>query len=211
MLNIPYIPQPDPKSCALASNSMVAKYFFPEMDFEKTAEISDWKPGFAVWSFKFWLWMLEKGIRITNFDSIDYEGWAEKGVQALKDSVPSDEYEFYIKNTFNLDTYQEDIKKIIDNPNFSYFRRKPTMADLGEALEKGVVCEVVLNSPTLSEEKRISLHRVVVLEVSNESIVFHDPGSRGEKYKVKRELFEKSWLGELSAPELCVYEKANLK
>jgi hypothetical protein len=208
MLNIPYIPQPDPKSCALASNTMVAKYFFPEIDFEKIAKISDWNPGYAVWSFKFWLWMLEKGIKITNFDSIDYEGWAEKGVQALKDSVPENEYDYYIKNTFNLDSYQEDIKKVITNPNFSYFRRKPEMTDLEKALAKGAVCEVVLNSPTLSGEKRISLHRVAVLEVSSESVIFHDPGSRGANYKAEKELFEKAWLGELSAPELCVYEKA---
>lgn len=208
MLNIPYISQPDPRSCALASNSMVAKYFFPEMDFEKVAKISDWKPGFAVWSFKFWLWMLEKGIKITDFDSIDYEGWAEKGIEALRVSVPDDEYEFYVKNTFSLDAYREDIKKIITHKNFVYLRKKPVMSDLEGALENGSVCEVVLNSPTLSREKRISLHRVVVLEVSSESVIFHDPGSRGVNYKTERKLFKKSWLGELSAPELCIYKKA---
>jgi hypothetical protein len=208
MLNIPYVSQPDPKSCALASNSMVAKYFFPEIDTEEIANISNWKPGYALWSFRFWQWILEKEIKITNFDSIDYEGWAERGNSALKESVPDNEYDYYVKNTFNLDAYQEDIKKVINNPNFSYFRRKPTMEDLEEALKRGAVCEVVLNSPTLSGEKRISLHRVVVLEVSDESVVFHDPGSRGASYKAERKLFEDAWLGELSAPELCVYKKA---
>ena len=60
MLSVPYISQPDPNACALASYTMVAQYFFPETTLEKVAKLSEWEPGYVVWSFKFWRWMLDQ-------------------------------------------------------------------------------------------------------------------------------------------------------
>ncbi len=83
-----------------------------------------------------------------------------------------------------------------------------------EAFDRGAVCEVVLDSVTLDgEEGEISLHRVVVLGIKKDKIIFHDP--RTNKPRPARvesiELFKKAWLEALSEPELCVYEKGRVR
>jgi hypothetical protein len=109
MLNIPY-EKNQGNACALACYTMTARYFFTESSFEQIAKISDWKPGFVIWPYKFWLWLLDKGIKITDFDLIDAEAWANDGLEGLRKSISAKEYEFYLANTKDIDSYSEDIK-----------------------------------------------------------------------------------------------------
>ena len=206
MLTIPYIKPPDENACALACYTMVAKYFFPETTLEQVAKISQWDPGYVVWSFRFWLWIMDKGIKITEYDPLDYEIWAERGEEGLKKSVGEEEFRFYKENTRDLGVYSEDIRKVLRHKNFTHIKTKPTFADLEKAYQNGAVCEVVLDSATLDGDSGFSLHRVVILDVGD-VMTFHDP--REDKAmpsrKINRELFEKAWLQAIEEPELCVY------
>src|SRR3990167_6586554 len=102
MLDIPYVANPG-KGCALACYTMVAKYFFPETTFEQIAKISDWEPGYVIWPFRFWLWIMDKGVKVTDYDLIDLQGWADKGVEGLRQSVGEKEFNNYLSNTKNLE------------------------------------------------------------------------------------------------------------
>jgi hypothetical protein len=78
ILNIPYEKNRG-NACALVCYTITARYFFPDSSFEQIAKISDWQSGFVIWPYKFWLWIMDKGINITDFDLIDAEAWANKG------------------------------------------------------------------------------------------------------------------------------------
>lgn len=185
---------------------MVAKYFFPEVTFDEIAKISAWQPGYVVWSFKFWLWIMSKGVRIKEYDTLDYELWIRKGVEGLRKSVSEKEFKFYKQNTKDIKTYSKDIARVLKNPKFSFSRRKPMFSDLEENVKDGKICEVVLDSRTLKGKKGFSLHRVVVLDKNDDSVIFHDPADK-PNVKVGKKLFIKSWLEAVSEPELCIYEK----
>ncbi len=209
MLDIPFEKNRG-KACALSCYTMTARYFFPEVTFEEMAKISDWKKGYVIWGFKFWLWIMDKGIKITEYDLIDLEKWAEEGIESLKDDISKEEYDFLVKHTWQIDSYSDDIKKVLAHPNFIFKRQRPTWNDLQEAFDRGAVCEVVLDPVTLDKKNGIiELHRVVVLDIKNNKITFHDP--RTNKPRPARvesiELFKKAWLEALVEPELCVYEK----
>lgn len=206
MIAIPYVKQPDKNSCALASYTMVAKHFFPETTLEEMAKISDWQPGYVVWAFKFWLWIMARGIKITEYDTLDYRAWAKEGLEGLKRSVPEKELNFYVENTKNLESYSEDIQKVLAHPNFTLIKEKPSFQILEKALNESKVCEVVLDSRSLRGAEGFSLHRVVVLDVGNNEIEFHDP-ARDPNTKVDVERFKHSWLEVLSESELCIYGK----
>jgi len=206
MLEIPYIKQPDSNSCALASYTMVGKYFFPEVTFDQLAEISDWQKGYVIWAFKFWLWIIDKGIKITEYDTLDYESWAKDGLEGLKRSVSEKEFNFYIKNTKYINSYSSDIEKVLKHPNFTLVREKPTFEILEEAVKSGKVCEVVLDSRTLRDREGFSLHRAVILYIKEDEVVFHDPAHEAHS-KASKEKFTKSWLEAVSEPELCIYER----
>ena len=207
MLNIPYISNPG-KACALACYTMTAKYFFPEITFEQIAKISNWEPGYVIWPFKFWLWIMDKGIKVVDYDLIDLSKWADEGMSGLKKSLSKTELDYYQKNTKNLESYSLDIQKVLKHPNFTCYKRRPVFKDLENSFQKGAVCEVVLNSNILDGEKEFVMHRVVVLDITDKDIIFHDPRKAisRPKRKESRKLFEKAWLS-LSEPELCSYFK----
>jgi hypothetical protein len=207
MLKIPYFKNQG-NACALACYAMVAKYFFPETTFNEIAKISDWEPGYVVWGLKFWYWLMEKGIKIENYDLIDYEAWAKEGLVGLRKSISKKEFEYYQKNSKDLAGLSKYILKVINHKNFIYHRQKPSFNDLIKAFQEGAVCEVVLNSASLDKEKGLFLHRVVIVDINGKSITFHDPREKPRPArKESLELFKKAWLEDLSEPELCIYRK----
>lgn len=208
MLKIPYVAQEDPHSCALACYTMTAKFFFPETTTQDIEKITHWKPGYAVWAFKFWLWIMNKGISIEDWDTIDYKAWANEGVEGLRRSVPEKEYQYYLKRTYDLETHREDIQKVLAHKNFIYHKQKPSFESLNSALHNEKLSEVALNSGTLREKSVFSPHRVVVLGTNDNEIIFHDPiKSYGPKCTVLKTKFEHAWLEAMEEPELCVYSR----
>lgn len=206
MLDIPYEKNPG-SACALCCYSMTARYFFPEMTFQEIAEISGWRPGYVVWGFKFWKWIMDKGIKITDYDLIDIKKWAEQGIEGLRQSISKKEFDFLMANTKDIEEYSEDIKEILRHPNFTYKRQKSDWNDLIKAYNNGAVCEVVLNSQALDGKDGFSLHRVVVLEINDRDIIFHDPRKKPRPARKESiDLFQKAWLAGEGA-ELCIYEK----
>ncbi len=208
MLEIPYVKAPDESACALACYTMVAKYFFPEITFEEIAKISNWEKGYVVWAFRFWEWIMNKGIKIEDYDSMSLHAWVDEGVEGLRKSVPEKEFDFYERNSKDLNVLTKDIRRVLSHKNFTYYQQKPAWSDLVNAFSNGAVCEVVLNSRTLDSKEGFALHRVVVLDIDDKDITFHDP--RVEPRPARKEsieLFQKAWLEEVSEPELCVYRK----
>jgi len=207
MLNIPYVKSPDENACALASYTMVAKYFFPATTLEEVAKVSNWEPGYVVWAFKFWLWIMDKGVKVTEYDLVDYRAWADKGIKGLEESVSKKEFEFYKNHTKDLESYSQDIRRVLEHENFVHVKANPQFSDLEKAYQSGGICEIVLDSSTLEDEEDFSLHRVVILDVAEDAVVFHDPQEEPMPARqVSRALFQKSWLEEVSEPELCIYK-----
>ena len=95
MLDISYEQHPG-NACALACYTMTARHFFSDSTFKQIGKISDWTPGYVVWAFNFWLWIMDKGIKVEDYDLIDYELWISKGFKALKETMNDDEYVFYL-------------------------------------------------------------------------------------------------------------------
>jgi len=185
---------------------MVAKYFFPEISLEEIAKISDWQKGYVVWAYKFWLWIMDKGIKIEEYDLIDTNAWAEEGLEGLKKSVSEKEFNYYVENTKDIESYSQDIKKILSHPSFVFHRQKPTFDLLEHSLLTNSVCEVVLDSRTLRDREGFSLHRVVIKGIENGKVFFHDPARENEG-EVSIEKFKNAWLESVSEPELCIYSR----
>jgi len=206
MLNIPFVKSPNKNACALASYTMVAKHFFPDTTLEEISKISMAEPGYVVWAFKFWIWLLDKGISITEYDRIDYKAWAEEGIKGLKQSTSEKEFEFYKNNTKDLESYSGDMQKLLQHKGFTHKKQNPTFDDLENANRKGFICELVLDSQVLNNGPQFSLHRVIPIEIAKDFISFHDPDV-GPSRRVSQELFKKAWLESISEPELCIYSR----
>lgn len=206
ILEVPYVSAPE-NACALACYAMVAKYFFPEVTFEQIAKISGWEPGYIVWSFDFWKWIMDKGVKVEDYDLIDLQTWANEGVEGLKRSAPKKEFRFYQENTKDLHQLTNSIRGVLSHKNFTYHQRKPTLSDLRNSHKAGSICELVLDSRTLDKKRGFSLHRIVVLDIDDKNVVFHDPRETPRPARRESvELFKRAWLEAVSEPELCVYK-----
>lgn len=205
--DIPYVGNPG-SACALACCTMVSTYFFPETTFEKIARISRWKEGYVVWEMPFWNWIMEQGISVTNYDLIDFTAWAENGTRGLKTSVPKKEFTYYKEHTHDLESYTKDIQKMVVNPCFKQYQRNPTWSDLVTEFDRDAICTVVFNSAVLDGKEGFTLHQVVILDITDTEVIFHDSRGGGREMPKRHETHEhfcRAWLETTNAPSLTAY------
>lgn len=180
MRNVPYHNNPG-NACALACYTMVAQHLLPEanISFEQLSKIGNWRQGYVVWEFPIWKWLMDRGVYITDYDVIDYDAWAANGISGLKNSVPAEEFNWYQENTYDLNEVTGHIKQAFTHPHFTFVHKKPTWDDVLAEYAKPGICDVVLNSRTLNHKEGFAAHRVVVIEITDSEVVFHDPNHDG--------------------------------
>ena len=180
MKQVPYHDNPG-NACALACYTMVAQYLLPEFNitFEQLAKIGNWRKGYVVWEFPIWDWLLDHGVYIIDYEPADNEAWVKYGVEGLKDSIPADEFAWYEKNTYDLAAVTKDLQKIIKHPHFTNIHRQPTWQDVVVEHAKSGICDITLNSKLLNHEEGIAVHRVVLLDITDKEVIFHDPNFDG--------------------------------
>ncbi len=205
-MDIPYIISPGKNACALACHQMTAKSFFPDISVADVARLCRWEEGYVVWAFPFWLWMMDRGVKITEIDGTDYKAWAEEGIPGLERTFSPDSFEFISEWTKDLDIYTDEIRRCFAHPNFTNIHRNATMADLKQNLSPNAVCEIVLDSRTLERREGFALHRIVALSADDQTVSFHDPVRPGAEPRPNR-MEDKAHFQNAfyKGGELCVY------
>lgn len=149
---------------------------------------------------------MNRGIHVTDYDTIDYEAWASKGATGLRASVPAQDFKFYQENTYDLELESKQIGKMLYHPNFTYIKLKPTWQDVVNEFKKSGICDVTLNSRQLNHQTGFSIHRVVLLDITDREVIFHDPNNdwsganRHEPLQHFRKVFDS-----MAEPELAHY------
>ena len=208
MLNVPYVKSPSKNACALACHLMVAKTFFPETTLDELKTILRWQDGYVVWAIPFWLWLVKKGISVTDTDTVPYHVWVNQGFEALQNELSADVFTYMKRWTHDAEAYRKDIRELFSIGGFSYKQRVPEIADLREYVARDALCEVTVNSCALNGQAGFAIHRIVVLQVTNNHIVFHDPVTPEAEGKPNRtetlDHFMRAWPPDVR--EVCAYE-----
>jgi len=180
MKQVPYRDNPG-NACALACYTMVAQHLLPKegISFEQLGKIAGWRKGYVVWEFPVWKWLMDRGVYITDYDAIDYKTWARDGVDGLKKSVPPKEFDWYNKNTYDLHEVTGHLQEVFAHNHFTFNQRKPTWENIVAEYNKPGICDIVLNSKALNREEGFAAHRVVLIEITDSEVIFHDPNHDG--------------------------------
>jgi hypothetical protein len=180
MKQVPYHDNPG-NACALACYTMTAQYLLPDQNitFEQLGKIADWEKGYTVWGFTVWNFLMDKGVHITDYDTINYQKWARNGFGSLKDSLPSVEFNTYKNGTYDVDTVGKQIELALNHPNFTYIQRKPTWKDVVTEFNKPGICELTINANALNNLNGFSSHRIVLIDITDKEVIFHDPNRTG--------------------------------
>jgi len=179
-LDIPFVSNPG-NGCALACYTMAAKHFFPETTFEQIAELSDWKPGYVVWGFRFRNWMLQQGFNVKHIENLDYNQWANEGIDGLRKAVPQHEFEYYMEHTYDLNLCVEQIQKMFSYDNFSFELRRPSWEDVLTSHNNNEVCTLTIDAAILDNKEGCLPHAIILLNIDaiKNEVTIHDP--RGKK------------------------------
>lgn len=207
MKQVPYHGNPG-NACALACYTMAAQYLLPNKNFtfEQLAKIAGWRKGYVVWGFELWKYLMDQGIHVIDYDTFDYAAWANEGIEGLKKTVPPQELKFYEENTYDLEAESGLAQQMLEHPNFTNVKRKPTWDDVLSEFRKPGICDVTLNSRLLNHEQGFVIHRVILLDITSQEVIFHDPNgdwsgkNRREPLKFFRKVFET-----MEGPELARY------
>lgn len=187
---------------------MIAQYLLPDakITFEQLGKIADWKEGYVVWEFPIWKWLMGRGVHITDYDVIDYQAWVKDGVSGLRNSLPQDEFAWYEKNTYDLAKVTTHVQQVFIHPNFTFTHKKPSWQDVVTEYKKPGICDLVLNSRALNHKEGFDAHRVVLIEITDKTVTFHDPNHDGSgKYRQESLAHFKKAFAAIQSPALARY------
>ena len=203
--NIPQVKQINETSCASADFTMVANALGFDYFLADILKITKSEIGFA----PFWRFLVEnKNIKIIDFSINNLEIWAEKGFSAFQQEIGEKPFNFLKERISDPNQYQDDLKYLFGNNNFKFYHQEPSVDLLKEYFTKGYVCDVMLDPWLIygEEPPRYSLHRVIILDINGDEIIFHDPSFDGEAfYKSDTTKFEKSF--QIDGAELTCYKQ----
>jgi hypothetical protein len=210
MREVPYHDNPG-NACALACYTMIAQFLLPNenITFEQLGTMADWRKGYVVWEFPIWKWLMDHGVYITDYDVIDYDSWAKDGIEGLKSSLPEDEYKWYAENTYDLDEVTKHLRGVFDHPHFGYKHSKPIWDEVVAEYKKPGICDIVLNSHALNHKEGFAAHRVVLIEITDTEVIFHDPNHDGSgKYRHESIAHFRKAFEATESPSLARYSLA---
>src|SRR5690349_4785063 len=121
---VPYHGNPG-NACALVCYTMAAQYLLPDdnITFEQLGKVGDWHKGYVIWAYPVWRWLMDKGVKITCYDSVDYDMWAKQGEAGLRRSISAKEFKFYKENTYDLDKVCKQLQLVWNHPNFNFIHK----------------------------------------------------------------------------------------
>jgi hypothetical protein len=175
-MKIPFYPNTgDGTHCFQAALRMVLGYFEPEREFtyEELDRISQKLPGKWTWPTAAMLWLMEHRYELRLVEEFDYAAFAERGADYLMEKCGQEVAQVQIENS-DIGREQEIAAKFVQYAPLEH--RIPELADVERFIADNwvVICNV--NSSLLHNQSGYSGHFVIVVDVTADEVVIHDPG-----------------------------------
>ncbi len=212
MRRVPYHGNPG-NACALACYTMAAQYLLPnsEITFEELGKIAGWREGYVVWGFSTWKWMMDQRIHIDAYDAIDVGAWADRGIVGLREAVSPKEFEYYRENTYDLEAATKELSLVSNHPNFTYHQERVSWERILQEVAKPGICDITLDGRKLHRTDGFTIHRVIIIEITDSEVVLHDPVKNNDgAYRQESIQHFRSAIDSLrDGPELVRYYSEN--
>lgn len=176
MKPVPFFSNTDNLHCFQASIRMVLKYFLPERDFSwpQLEEMSAVKPDNATWPQATMPELHNMGFEIAMVEAFDAHSFIEKGADYLKAAFGEEAAEWQINHS-DIPNEQRIYKELLDS-SIRLEQRSPSLDDIRNYLQEGYLIVYIVNSRRLNKKSGYVGHAVVVYELDEATITFHDPG-----------------------------------
>ncbi len=199
MRQIPfYANTKDNLNCYGACVKSALKYFFPKKNhtWKEINEITQKRPGFTPWSMAGLVYFAKHGIEVKVIDPFSYQKFANDGLNFLKKILGEKEF----TKDFNADKKiflqaEKSVKELVKNSSIKIIKKIATFNDIKESFKHYDVVMVGVNAKMLYNQKIITNHIVIILEIQKDNIILHDSGLPPHKaVKISLKNFKKAFL-----------------
>ncbi|AKM79809.1 MAG: hypothetical protein UX85_C0001G0033 [Candidatus Beckwithbacteria bacterium GW2011_GWB1_47_15] len=176
MSQIPFYPNSkDNTSCYPACLRMVLKHFLPAKNFSMKSlnKIVAKKKGLWTWPMHGLISLKKMGFDIEYYEDFDYLKFAQEGEKYLIKKYGKKVGQAQIDNS---DITYERKAAAHFTKTFKFYQKAPTLKDLKRLIRKGYLAGCSCNYYALYDKKGYSGHFVLVFDINDKHVYFHDPG-----------------------------------
>jgi hypothetical protein len=151
--------------------------------------------------------MIEQGAHITDYDVIDYNAWAREGLDGYRKSVSPENFRRITDLTYNINKDTEDLRKLYNTPNFKFIKKRLAWNDVVRNFQKPGICDLTINIKLLDNSRSSNNHRVILLDITTDEVVFHDSDNKfsGANRREPLGKFVEAFESVPDGAELCRY------
>jgi len=197
-LNIPFYAafptpgHPEGVHCVETSLKMILGYFEPKKEYsiKELETITGKQPEKGSWSFQWSLWFSDHGYKIKHYTTFDFEAFRAEGIDYIRREYGDEVADWQAQNS-DVELARTQAKDFVSKVEI--VPKKPTIDDIRNEHKDSSVVKPMVNSRVLNDQAGYEGHSVVILDVDDKNIWFHDPGLPAqENRKVTHELFQKA-------------------
>lgn len=194
MKSISFYPNTDNLHCFEACFKMILKYYLPERDFswEELDEMSAKQPNLATWPQQMMFNLHSMGFDIVMIEGFNGSAFVKDGAEYLKRTFGEETAAWQIAHS-DIPAEQSIYKKLLAT-NAHIEVRQPSLGEFKEYLDQGYLITCTVNSRRLNSKEGYVGHAIVVYDMDDTHITFHDPGPPAhEARRISHEEFINAW------------------
>lgn len=161
---------------------------------EQADELTGYAAGRGTWQFRMLTALASKDLEVCDVEALDVDLFLRDPRAAIRQQLLDDEVaEEYIADT-DLPSEVSALQDCMANPRISFSNTTPTVGDARNALKGDAILLCHVNSRVLTEQPGHSGHMILLEEITDDDVLFHDPGPPSQwARRVGIETFEKAW------------------
>jgi hypothetical protein len=180
--------------CYQAVIKSVLKYFLQDHDFswEELDKMSGKVPGEPTWPQQMLIELHNMDFEIFDASGFDGRAFIKRGADYLVEAFGKETAAWQVEHS-DIGREQRIFQKLYDL-GVQVETRIPELVELRTYLQRGYLIECLVNSRKLNEESGYVGHFVLVYDIDDKYVTFHDPGLPGrESRQAPIADFEAAW------------------
>lgn len=198
----------DDTHCVQAALKMVLGFFDPERvyTFAELNEITAHEEGKWTWQYAMSDWLGKNGFVVVAIEDFDTNAFVDDGEGYLEKHWTPEVYEIQ-KHYSNFSAEKTFAERALKNKNVTLTSRPATIDDVLDYFSQGYVVMVSINPNILNDGEGYASHVVVVTNIDEEHITFHDPGLPPIAFREVSITDFKSAMGASTASVIAIKKK----
>ena len=180
--------------CVQATFCMILSKLLPKKQFtmQELVKLSDVGEGEATWPSRLLIELDKLGLEVHMIEGFDGNDFIDRGEKYLCDTFGAETADWQVAHS-NIEKEQRDYKELLAS-DVIVKNIIPTMNDIRRYLNDGYMVRCTVNSRKLAGDDGYVGHSVLVLSVSDDEVILHNPGLPPVPYQhVDLGTFESAW------------------